>query len=134
MSTETKRGAWGTWVKVADGREVYVPDEPEKTGKRTLRGGYELSKASKRSLYLQTGRRFESYSQYQKWCKAEGFRDIEKGERKDEQFKILQEWGKAGAPGETPKELRHVRPVRPKESYEAWCHRVGRRVGYLQSH
>lgn len=63
---------------------------------------YRLSVEAKAKLHLQTGEHFEDHAQYRAWCRATGHRDIEKGEKSDESWRIFSEWTKGGQKGKNP--------------------------------
>lgn len=63
---------------------------------------YRLSVDARQRIYTQTGQHFEDYGQYKQWCKQNGKRDIEKGEKLDESWRVFSEWTRSGQKGPCP--------------------------------
>lgn len=77
-------------------------------GARGKAAGYRLSKDEKCRIFTQTGQRFEDHGQYKAWCRANGMRDVERGEYQDTLRKDMAEWQRGGCQGEKPHDFRRA--------------------------
>lgn len=76
--------------------------------------GYRLSVEEKKRIHTQTGQHFEDYAQYRAWCRASGYRDVERGEPQDVYRRDMAEWVDSGAQGEPPHEWTGAARRRPE--------------------
>lgn len=113
---------FGTWVKIADGREVYV--SVEKKAERRRNAGYRLTLEEKRKLEAQLGHPVEDYAHLKRIYREQGLRDLERGEPAATKKDIIKEWVKAGGKDPNPLGPSSLSPVqRRRETYEQWVRR-----------
>lgn len=91
-----------------------------------ISAGYRLSVDEKDKLEKQTGVKFEDHSQYKRWCKENGFRDLERGEPQDVWRREADERAEAGLP---PENSYAERAVRSREQKRLAILETARRLG-----
>lgn len=111
--SDTIKGIGGEWVKVKDGRWVYITENQARE-RRKWKGTYTMSKAEKDKLFIQTGVQFADHAEYKAWCKVNDFRDLERGEPQDIWRREADERAEAGLPPEDSYRDRALRANREK--------------------
>lgn len=111
------------WVEVAPGRQVLV-DTGRKAQKadQTLSRRECLTQKERKSLYLQTGKKFTTESEARKYLKSQGMRLEERGEPNEAARREQREWLRDTRPGE-----RGPTPNVQSNGYVRWGHKDLRR-------
>ncbi len=92
-----------------------APTSYHRPGAARPTAGYRLSVEEKRRIATQTGQQFEDYGQYKAWCRANGKRDIERGEPADNYRRDMAEWERDGAQGQRPHDWKGAGPRRKRD-------------------
>lgn len=90
------------WVKVAEGREVLVPDdyeEPKSVAAPFVRNEH-LSAKQRRALRIKLGRDFTSVSELRAHMRDNDLRHVEKGDAVDRASTLRREWIRDTKPGQ----------------------------------